>query len=576
MKKLLYFTILVSTISTQAQTINGGFLDINNIKAGINADGSLFNSYGTSFVQEFEVPKGSGRHTFFSDNLWIGGVDASSTIKLGAQTYRQTGTDFFPGPLNSSAMTNASTMAAFNRVWKVDKCGIDTYLTWLSSGSVGANPTDSATMEAIATWPAFSPYGAPLAPFVDANLNGVYDPFAGDYPLIKGDQAVFFVYNDIGNIHTETGGAAIGVEIQGMAYGYSCTNDSALYNTIFTNYKIINRSSFRLDSVFIGNWSDFDIGSASDDFVGSDVTRSTYYGYNGDLVDDFPPAGQLTYGANPPSQGVVFLQGPYADPNGIDDPASSTPNGTNYGDLIVDNERLGMSKFVYYNNDGTVVGNPSGAVDYYNYLGGYWRDGTSMTYGGVGHLTGVPCDYMYPGTSDPLYFGTNGTPEPNWSEETSGDVPADRRGLGSSGPFTFQPGAVQDITFAYVYGRATSGGNLASVAVMKERIDSVKQKFNAGITTCGCVTSTGIHNYEDNNSVSIYPNPATDNIIINYTSSSKNVSVKIYDATGRLVKVINNTRSGENNIGISELDKGLYLINIMDGKTSVTKRFIKE
>ena len=569
MKKIiLLVTTLLSFVSTHAQTLTGDYLDINNVKAGICSIG---------YVHDFETPKGSGRNTIFAGNLWIGGIDAGGALKIAGQTYCQTGTDYFPGPLTSSATTDATTMAAFNRVWKLNKCDIDTYVNWFYSGStIGTNPTDSTAMEAINTWPAFSPSGSPLAPFVDANGNGIYDPYAGDYPLIKGDQAIFFVFNDKGGVHGETGGASIGLEIQGMAYAYSCSNDSALYNTIFTNYKIINKSSFVLDSTYIGNWTDTDIGNAGDDFVGCDVTRGAYYGYNGDSIDG-SFSGMPGYGANPPAQGIVFLTGPYADPNGIDDPASTTPNGTGYGDGIVDNERLGMSKFIYYNNDATVTGNPSAANHYYNYLAGDWKDNTSWTYGGTGYASGAQCDYMYPGITDPLGYGTNMIPQSNWSEETAGDIPGDRRGMGSYGPFTFQPGAVEDITFAYVFGRATSGGNLASVVVMQNRIDSVRQKVNNGITNCGCATSsTGINNLTIDNSISIYPNPASENITIKYTSSSKNISLKIYDMTGRMVKQIINAKSVENIISISEFENGLYLINVIDGKTSVIKRFVKE
>ncbi len=567
MKKfILTILAITSFVSANAQTPSA-YLDINNIKADV---------FPFGYLGAFETPKGSAIYTVGASSLWIGGFDASSNLKIAGQTYRQSGVDFWPGPLDLSASTNATTIATYNNVWKLNQCDIDDYTMWLNSGMVGPNPIDSIAMNTIINWPAVSSFGLPLAPFFDSNTNGIYDPYAGDYPLIKGDQAIFFVFNDNGGVHGETGGGAIGLEIQAMIYEYSCPDDSSLYNTVFANYKIINRSSFTLDSTYIGNWADIDLGSASDDFIGCDVERGAYYCYNGDIIDDNPPSGQLPYGANPPSQGIVFLSGPFKDANGLDDLSALTPNGTNYGDLIVDNERLGMSKFVYYNNDGTVTGNPSAAVDFYNYLVGNWKDATPWTYGGTGHSTGVACDYMFPGVSDPLGFGTNMIPQSPWDETIAGNVPADRRGLGSFGPFTFQPGSIQEIDFAYVYGRATSGGNLASIVVMQERIDSVRQKFNNGITGCGCASLTGINNYEINNSLSIYPNPASENITINFTSTSKNTSIKIYDATGRLVKNMENVKSGENTITLNELENGLYLLNLQEGNNSATKRFIKQ
>ena len=565
-KVLLLIATITSFISTNAQIPVGDYLDINNIKARANSNGSLFND--PSYNQQFEVPKLSGKHTVWAGQLLIGGIDASSTLK--------TSVTFWAGPLNSFATTDSTTIAMYNRVWKINQCDIDSYMSWYYSGQIGPNPIDSIAMNTLVTWPTANPTGGPLAPFFDSNTNGTYEPYGGDYPLIKGDQAIFFVFNDVG-LTPMPGYTSIGVEIQAMVYAYSCPDDSSLYNTIFSNYKIINKSSFRIDSTFIGNWTDLDIGSCTDDYVGCDVTRGAYYGYNGDLVDDNPPAGQNAYGTNPPSQGVTFLAGPWADPNGIDDASLSTPNGSGYGDAIVDNERLGMSRFVYYDNSSSATGNPSNAIDYYNYLSGTWKDATPWTYGGTGHLTGAVCDYLYPATSDPLGYGTNGVPQAPWDETIVGNTPGDRRGLGSFGPFTFQPGSIHEIDFAYVYGRATSGGNLASVVVMQVRIDSIRQKFNNGIAGCGCASLTGINNIPQNeNSLSIYPNPASENITINFISTSKNISIKIFDATGRLVKNMENVKSGENNISISELETGLYLINVNDGRSSVTKRFVKQ
>ena len=578
MKKLLLFLVVIMTvISTKSQTIVGDFIDINNIKARVNADGSLFNDYGSAFNQGFEAPKGSGKHTFMASGLWIGGIDAGTFLKVAGQTYRQIGTDFFTGPLTATGTTTPTIMNAFNRVWKLSICDINNYSNWILGGQVGPNPIDSTALDAITTWPTISPGGGALAPYADLNTNGIYEPSLGDYPLIKGDQAIFFVYNDNGGAHTETGGATLKVEIQGMLYAYNCASDSALYNTVFTNYKIVNKSSITLDSVFIENWSDPDIGFAGDDYVACNVTRGMYYGYNGTLLDDGPPfSSQAEYGANPPAQAVVFLAGPFAYPNGFDDPASSTPNGANYGDGIIDNERLGMSKFLYYNNNPSVTGNPYVSADFYNYMAGDWKDSTSLTYGGTGYATGVNCDFMFPGTSDPLGFGTNMIPQAPWDETIAGNTPSDRRGMGAYGPFIFQPGDVREIDFAYVFGRATSGGNLASVTVMQERVDSVRQKFKNGITGCGCTSLAGINNLSNDNSFSIYPNPSSDNITINFTSASKNISVKIYDATGKLVKNMENLKAGESSITISELENGLYLINLQDGNNSVTKRFIKQ
>ncbi len=81
-----------------------------------------------------------------------------------------------------------------------------------------------------------------------------------------------------------------------------------------------------------------------------------------------------SYGANPPAQGIVVLGGPYMDADGEDNPSGECDesiNGVGFGDGIMDNERFGMNKFIYFNNGGLPYSNdPSYDFQYYNYLKG--------------------------------------------------------------------------------------------------------------------------------------------------------------------------------------------------------------
>ena len=495
-------TQLKSVMSLCAPAAAKEDLDINNVRATILTGGDMWWDLVNG---KYLVPKpaqgANGPTSLFAGALWIGGIDASGTLKLAGQTYRQSGNDYWPGPLASAtASTDAATCATWDKFYKVRKDQVKLYIDWFKQGSNGTNPAAAADMDVINNWPALGPEGQPMAPYYDANANGVYDPYAGDYPdfwlgdavnyrpndlaetacdaQLFGDQVLFWVFNDKGNIHTETGGAGIGLEVQAQAFAFQ-TND-AINNMTFYHYKVINKSSFQLDSTFFGVWVDADLGSASDDYVGCDVGLGLGYDYNGDQVDDNPPAGQIPYGANPPAIGCDFFEGPFADPNGIDDPASSVPTSfVHYGNGIVDDERLGMGKFVYYTNGAASgQGDPNAALEYYDYLAGYWQDATHFTYGGTGHLTGVPCNYMFPGASDPTGFGTNMSPQSVWSEETASDVPADRRFMQSAGPFTLLPGAVNTITTGLVWARATQGGNLASVTLMKGADSKAQDLFN--------------------------------------------------------------------------------------------------
>lgn len=500
-------------------------LDINNVRTRILAGGDMWWDLQNGM---YFVPKPAagttGPTSLFAGSLWIGGKDPGGTLKVAAMTYRQTGNDFWPGPLDATASTDATICSAWDKHWKINRKDVEAYYEWLVvNGAQGANPVSATAMDVINNWPVMAPDGHAVAPFYDLNSNGIYEPQAGEVPdfdvtgtrgcnaKLFGDQCLFWVFNDKGNIHSETNGTAIGLEVQAQGFGFQ-TNDE-INNMTFYRYKILNRSSFRLDSTYFGVWVDSDLGSANDDYVGCDVGLGLGFCYNGDLIDDNPPSGQIPYGVNPPAIGVDFFEGPYADSNFTDDAAASVPASfLNYGNGVVDDERIGMKKFVYYNNDNSLTGNPNGAVDVYNYLRGVWRDGTPITYGGSGHLTGMQCNYMFPGSSDPLGYGTNMTPQAPWDEVVAGNLPADRRFLQSAGYFTLQPGAVNLITKGVVWARASQGGNLASVALMKGADAKAQKLFDRCFKTLDGPTAPNLAIQElDREIILTWSNPSNSN-----------------------------------------------------------------
>jgi hypothetical protein len=323
-------------------------------------------------------------------------------------------------------------------------------------------------------------------------------------PKLFGDYTLWWVYNDRGNIHTETDGDPIGMEFRGQAFAFT-TNDE-LNDMTFYNYNIINRSTYTLYNTYFGVWTDADLGGATDDYTGCDVQRGLGYMYNGDEFDD-DANGNLGYGDQPPAIGIDFFEGPYQDNDGIDNVTSydtingvkvlncqkgdilnGNINGLNFQDGTVDNERWGMRRFLYFNNSGQgsnpATTDPATASDHYNYLTGFWKDNSALCYGGTGHVSGgadasVPTDFMFPGnpTTDPCGWGQGGSPMPDWSEETEENPADDRRFVQSAGPFVLRPGAVNDITVGAVYARAPSGGAWASVEAVRKADDKAQILF---------------------------------------------------------------------------------------------------
>lgn len=510
---------LRSVMAGCAPATNRVDIDINNVRATLLTGGDM---WWDLISAQYEIPKGTRINSIFAGSLWIGGIDAGNQLKVAAMTYRQTGNDFWPGPLTALGTVDPSVCLQYDKFFKLNKADVEAYHNWVIAGSAGSPPIGSSELQTIMEWPTSGPEGQPLAPYFDYNFDNFYDPSSGDYPdfdlvgnracsaKLSGDQAIWWVFNDKGSVHTETGGASIGLEIQAQAFGFA-TNDE-INDMTFYKYIIANKSSTRMNKTHFGVWVDADLGGYNDDYVGCDVTNGFGYQYNGDAVDE-GLSGVLGYGSNPPAVGVDFFEGPYKDINFIDDPADSTINGTGYADTIVDNERLGMERFIYYNNNTNPVnGNPNLASDFYNYLTGKWQDNTFMTYGGDAVGTGTPCKFVFPDDSDPTGYGTGGVTQAPWSEWRENNPFVDRRFMQVAGPFTLMPGAVNKITTGVVWARATQGGPMASLALLKGADKKAQKLFNNCFKTLDGPTAPDLTIQELGNQLILYwTNPGGSN-----------------------------------------------------------------
>ncbi len=382
------------------QDLGAAILQVNNVRARIMDEGDMWWDPGTN-CNYYYVPANGNVSAQFAAALWVGGYDAGNQLKVAAMTYRQNGEDFWAGPIDTLTGSITSTECkAWDKMFYVTRAEVEKFVT-------NKCFTGACTPPDIANWPGSGvnmgyPYESNhLAPFVDVGGTGYYDPSLGDYPAfdltgngycqneLYGDACLWWVINDVGNIHTESGGVPIGLEIREQAFGFQ-TND-AINNMTFYHYQIINRSTYALYKTYFGFWNDFDLGNGNDNYVGCDVGRSMGYGYAASAND---PDGTGAYACEkgyhetPAAVGDVFFQGPEADKG---------DTGC-YIKMINNKEIIGMAKFVYYNNDFTVMGNPLNQTSYYKYLTGFWQDGTPMTYGGNGYGGSIKCNYMFPWT----------------------------------------------------------------------------------------------------------------------------------------------------------------------------------
>lgn len=497
-------------------------LDLNNVRTRIETGGNKWENRAQG-LPAYEVPKTedrSGAHALFAGALWMGGYSPDNQLKLAAVRFRQVGNDYWPGPLTNTgdASIESEVCLQYDRTWKtvrLDASRHNAYYQCLNDPDCDTQleyPDGYTIPSVYFEWPAIGDVAQGqdlyLAPFTDFNNDGDYQPTDGDFPgfdlvgnvdcrnkvredpvPLFGDENIWWVFNDKGNAHTESGGLPIGMEVRAQAFAFS-TNDE-VNNMTFYNYVLINQGTQTLLNTYFGQWVDCDLGNAQDDFVGCDVRRGLGYCYNGDNNDE---SGQSPgYGLQPPAVGVDFFEGPFVDYDGIDNPLTTNINnaldsngipykgiGIGYSDTVIDNERFGMRAFMYHNNTGSAqTGDPNNGPQYYNYLSARWKDGSDCTYGGTGYGGVTPSYYMFPGDSDPLGWGTEGAIlNGNWSEETEGNDPDDRRFIQSAGPFTLEPGAYNNITVGVVWARAPGGGPFESVNFVRAADDKAQALFD--------------------------------------------------------------------------------------------------
>jgi hypothetical protein len=74
----------------------------------------------------------------------------------------------------------------------------------------------------------------------------------------------------------------------------------------------------------------------------------------------------------------------------------------------------------------------------------------------------------------------------------------------------------------------------------------------------------------------LYPNPANSNINVSLLNSSEAInSVQIHNLLGKNIKEVINSSSNDVNIDVSDLSKGIYLVQITtQSDLKITKKLI--
>lgn len=418
----VFLTVGVTAFFLMAGTGGGGFkkkappfTEIEDVEVlGINNWGFAVTNLGShgfdlsAFNAGGEFPRGSGHYLIFAGGLLVGAVKdpaaSDPDFRYSVSHFDYAG-DFTPGSLLDFGVP-------FDQLVWDNPYTNDTRLFVIDTTRSGSDWSE---------WPYDD--GAPLD--------------TARTPLLVSDLDSWAVFNDADPANHESGQTpipGIGLEVQQSSYAFTQGSLPGSENAFFLRWRIRNQTNVTYDSVYIGLFVDPDVGSATNDLIGTDTSRNMVYCYNGS--DESTPTGmQYALGYK-----VMF----FSEDGGIDaDMTISTVYGNGVGS----------------NTD------PTSDSERYYYLRGLDQDGSiRLASEGLVEVDGSP--FVFPG--DPI-SGT-GLLDNN---------PNDKRMMINVGPFTCRPGTPYDLIIVALGGEA--GDRLAAVTDLRSEADNIESIFAANI-----------------------------------------------------------------------------------------------
>ena len=392
--------------------------DGNRVRDDLENNGMIV-SHRPSGHSGMEWPKDNYTYSIFASGVWYAGK-VGEDLRCATAEY---GPEMVPGPYGSNSSDPQY------KIWKVNKSDL-------------ADPLASYDFQ---NWPT-----SEGAPWVDVDGDGSYSPLPNgpDHPEFIGDQVIWFVRNDGDAVaHTIFQTLPLGIEVQTTIFGFDRPDDFG--DMMFVKELIINKGGNNIDDMYVGLWSDPDLGDAADDFVGCDTTLGLGFCWNDGVDSDY-----ATYSGGTPAVGYDFFQGPIVP--SVGDTAFA------FGRNIAGYKNLSMTSFSKYINGDPVYTDPNDVQEVYYYMQGKMRDGSDFPESATGGSK-----FVHPGNpSDDADAYDDVLVDPDI--HASGD----RRFLMNAGPFNMVPMDSQEVVFAIMH--AAGGDAKASVDLLKT-VDQLAQ-----------------------------------------------------------------------------------------------------
>ncbi|MDZ7820642.1 MAG: hypothetical protein U5N26_01835 [Candidatus Marinimicrobia bacterium] len=496
MKKIITYVILVAllfSVGLIAEPLDGQPLQKNAATTAGQVTRSLSNISNWAYWvyrngQSAHAPDGSSGGIYpratagaiYQDGfVWGGKYDENDgDIRVGGQTYNigtQPGWVITGGEYDDSDVEVADPSDPAVRVYRIRPDYESLTHSQLIQDAAEQNSTDPTSVTTAMTQEIIDQYALdweewPVehgAPYYDHDNDGAYTPDVDEPGIAQADQVVWYVVNDY-SVSATTGlygSNPVGIELQSTLWAYNQPG-VRLGQIIFKSFKLINKSGKTVSDMYVSQWSDPDVGGASNDFAGCDTSLSLGYAYNGETND----ADYAAFDLAPAAIGYDFFQGPIV---------SGAAGDTAIFELeyVPGYKNLPMTSFGWFAAGSNITDPPLGEYEgtlmFYNLIRGYipTDDVLNPTPWRIGNVSSNATT-MYPLSGDPV-AGTG-----DLDGENEYFNPGDRRICLSSGPFDFEPGDVQEIVVAVVGGLGAD--NIGSVADLKTT-DAVAQELFDGL-----------------------------------------------------------------------------------------------
>ncbi|QQS35610.1 MAG: T9SS type A sorting domain-containing protein [Ignavibacteriales bacterium] len=406
---------------------------------------------------------------------------------------------------------------------------------------------DNVSNPDYAEWP--SDFGAPV--------NSLGEP------QVYGDQTLWTVYNSMDSTveyrinwnNYRDSLPVMPLEVQQLIYsrsGYQTDYEDLFSNTMFFEFKILNKGSEQIDSAFIGFWTDIDFCFAGSNPPAVDTS----------IQSGFCWTTNLSTCSIPPAIGYAMLYGPIIESQG---------DTAQFGQTrIPDFKNSSLSSFY------PVAQDQHPYFDAYYTLEGAWNIARGFYENGE--------TIVNPITNQPTKFPLDGDPVTNqgwiWQQtQTNGEAGF----YLFTGPYTLAPGDSQWIMLALA--PALGRNNLESISLMRKKILTLRNQpydslaFGTASLFITSVEETPVDKPNDYLLYQNYPNPFNPITKISWQSPIGTwQTLIVYDVLGNEVSTLVNEYRDAGSYDVEfdggGLASGVYYYQLKAGDLIQTKKMI--